>query len=431
MLFRRKTKTPGSLRNNASEVSSVVPRIQLPVDMLEIGMRVIELDRPWTEVPVIFQGFQIDNPEQIQLLRHYCDWVLIESGKKKIALLEARIERLSAECEKPLKEAHALSHELPKARETYARGQFFVDEVLEDIRQNRELDFQAARPLIRDCVKSIEANANAMFWMTRIKSQDAYTAEHCLRVAVYAITLGHFMGMSEDVLEVLGLCGLLHDIGKMKVDPAILHKPGALTAEEMAHMRQHAEMGYQLLESHYTLDPIVSDVTRHHHERIDGTGYPDKLKEWQISRFARLISIVDAFDAMTSDRCYRKGLATSEALRVLYRGRNEQFDASIAEAFIRMIGIYPPGTLLELTSGEIAVVVGTHPGKKLKPQVEILLDTDKHPTTPYVLNLSDTPVDPRGCVYAIKRALPDGAYGISLEGRIGEIVGPAGSNKNW
>ncbi|WP_404365903.1 HD-GYP domain-containing protein [Marinobacter sp.] len=425
MFFRRKPKDGASRRKSSDgkpETGRIIPRTRLPVDMLETGMRVVKLDRPWTQVPVLFQGFIIDTPAQIQTLRHYCHWVMVEGDEKTIAVLQARVSDLHRRLSEPLPEFRSLVKELPRARTAYLGSQAFVDRILYDIEHSRELDLREARPLIQGCVKSIQANANAMFWLARIKSQDAYTAEHCLRVAVYAIAFGRFLGMPEEDLTVIGLCGLLHDIGKLKIDPAILHKPGALTDEEMCKMRRHAEFGYQLLQSQHTLEPIVGDVTRHHHERMDGRGYPYQLQEWQISRFARLIAIVDAFDALTSDRCYREGVPTSEALRILYRGRGVQFDAEMIEAFIRMVGVYPAGTLVELNTGEVALVIASHPGKKLKPRVELLLDADKRARTPYIVDLADTPLDAGGIPYSIRQPLPDGAYGVSLEGRINGVI---------
>lgn len=423
MLFRRKAgssqkHTTPSARAHAAQLI----RARLPVDLLEAGMRVVKLDRPWTEVPVMFQGFVIGDNRHVETLRHYCRWVLVEGEAHQIEAAQERQARRQAKINQAQVEKKPLSQVLPAAQRTYSRTQAFVDRTLAAIQRGQPPQLDEARPLIQACVKSIGANVNAMFWLTRIKSQDAYTAEHCLRVAVYAIAFARFLDMPEQDLEVVGLCGLLHDIGKVKVRNEVLNKPGALTESEMDEIRQHTELGYQLLQSHHSLEPIVADVTRHHHERIDGRGYPDQLAEWQISRFARVIAIVDAYDAITSDRCYRQGLPAADALRILYRGRGEQFDAEMIEAFIRMMGIYPPGTLVELNTGEIGLVIATHPGKKLKPRVEILLNHDKLPQIPYIIDLSNDPVDGDGHLYTIERPLPDGAHGVSLGRRIQQIV---------
>lgn len=394
----------------------VLERVRLPVDLLQSGMKVVKLDRPWTEVPALFQGFTLQTETEARVLRQYCAWVVVEDEAEKLAPILDQIPHLKQRTTEPLQETRTLEQELPRAADAWSRTQQFVEKVIRDIEQHNDLELASARPLIRSCVDSVKANASAMFWMARIKNRDAYTAEHCLRVAIFTVAFARFLGLPEDDLEVAGMCGLLHDIGKLRVPDEILNKPGPLSPQEYEVMRKHITLGHELLKQDPSLDPIISDVTLHHHERIDGRGYPQQLPEWQISRFARLISIVDAYDAMTSDRCYRDGMSSADAVRILYKNRAQQFDADMVEAFIRMIGIYPPGSLVELNTGEVALVVSTHPGRKLKPKVEILRDEHKHPITPRVMDLgSQTTTD--GPAREIKAPLPDGAFGISLEGR--------------
>lgn len=422
MPFRRPSNDSRSRSEKNKKYVDTLVRTRLPVDLLIMGMRVIKLDRPWTEVPVLFQGFTIETPHQLSLLRQYCDWVLVESTSQILKPLLEQIEVRRKQREQPLPETRTLHEELPRAQMAFQSGQQFVQDMLSQIESGRELDLSEARPVIKLCVESISANPNAMFWMNRIKHEDAYTAEHCLRVAILAVAFARYLGMPRQDLEAAGLSGMLHDIGKMRVPGAILNKPGSLTREEMDEMRRHAEYGYNLLRSHHTLDPIVANVCRDHHERIDGRGYPRGLEEWQISRFARLISVVDVFDAITSDRVYRAGLPTTEAMRILYRERGKQFDPEMVEAFIRMVGVYPPGSLVELNTGEVAVVIATHPSYKLRPRVEILRNADKNPVTPRLIDLKDEPVTETGQTYAISAPLPDGAYGITLAARIDELT---------
>lgn len=425
MPFRRLSIGSRSKSDDKKKYANTLVRTRLPVDLLIIGMRVIKLDRPWTEVPVLFQGFTIEKQSQLSILRQYCDWVLVESTSQVLKPLLEQIEVLRKQREQPLPETRTLHEELPRAQKAFHAGQLFVQNMLAQIESGGELDLSAARPVIKQCVESISANPNAMFWMNRIKHEDAYTAEHCLRVGILAVAFARYLGMPKQDLEAAGLCGMLHDIGKMRVPGAILNKPGSLTREEMDEMRRHAEYGYEMLCSHHTLDPIVANVCRDHHERIDGGGYPRGLEEWQISRFARLISIVDVFDAITSDRVYRPGMPTTDAMRILFRERGKQFDPEMVEAFIRMVGVYPPGSLVELNTGEVAVVIATHPAFKLRPRVEILRDADKNPIKPRLIDLKDNPVAESGETYIISAPLPDGAHGITLAARIGELIGHA------
>lgn len=436
MWFRRKSskpartsgRSPQDLPANAPTPVATLQRVRLPVDLVKTGMRIVSLDRPWTQVPVLFQGFTLTDDAQAQILRQYCEWVLVEDEENRLnPVLDEASRRMRCTTE-PLPETRTLAQEIPRAKETWSRTQAFVEEVTRQIEAGNDLNLQSARPIIRECVESVKANASAMFWMSRIKSRDAYTAEHCLRVAIFCVAFARFLGLPDDDLETVGMCGLLHDLGKLKVPDEILNKPGALTPDEYTVMRQHTTLGYELLRADPNLDPIISDVTCHHHERMDGRGYPQQLKEWQISRFARLVSIVDAFDAITSDRCYRDGLPTSDAIRILYRNRGQQFDTNMVEAFIRMVGVYPPGSLVELSTGEVAIVVATHPGRKLKPRVEILLDADKHPVEPRMIDLAAASTGSRQAVPEIAHPLSDGAYGVSLHERIQQLIAVPGHN---
>lgn len=436
MWFRRKSSKPavkspgsaGTIPHSARSPVSDLRRARLPVDLLKPGMRIVSLDRPWTQVPVLFQGFTLTRDNEARILRQYCEWVLVEDEEDRLNPVLDQVSLLRRRTTEPLSETRTLAQEIPRAQEAWSRTQAFVEEVTRRIEAGNDLNLQSARPVIRECVESVKANASAMFWMSRIKARDAYTAEHCLRVAIFSVAFARFLGLPDDDLETVGMCGLLHDLGKLKVPDEILNKPGALTPDEFSIMRQHTTLGYELLRADSGLDPIISDVTCHHHERMDGRGYPQQLAEWQISRFARLVSIVDAFDAITSDRCYRDGLPTSDAIRILYRNRGQQFDASMVEAFIRMIGVYPPGSLVELSTGEVAIVVATHPGRKLKPRVEIMLDADKRPVEPRVIDLAANTAFQGQTSPEIARPLSDGAFGVSLHDRIQRLMAAPDQN---
>ena len=429
MWFWRKKKAPladgvaqGQGEQRRSTQTTEWVRVRVPTDLLAMGMRVVDLDRPWTEVPTRFQDMTIEYPEDIATLRHHCDFVEVEIDAALYEQLKPQLGGFFSATPGALTETRTLAEEMPRAKEVWNATQSYVDSVLEAIERGETLPVAEARPLVQQCIRSISANPNAMFWMSRIKDEDAYTAEHCLRVGIYAITFGRYLGLPEKDLETVGLCGLLHDIGKMRVDPAVLNKPGALTAEEMKHMQRHPELGYELLHSEHTVEPIVLDVALHHHERINGRGYPHRLEGEQISSYSRLVAIVDVFDAMTSDRCYRAGMSTADALRILYQGRGEQYDAQMIESFIRMIGLYPSGTLVELSSGEVALVIGTHPEQKLRPRVEILLDSNKQPCAPRIVDLSRDHQSESGRL-AVRSSLPDGTFGITVAGRIEQLAG--------
>ncbi|WP_372956666.1 HD-GYP domain-containing protein [Marinobacter sp.] len=413
-------------RKRLSKVVATQRQVDIPASRARIGMHVVGLDRPWEQVPVLFQSFVIHNPEQVEILRTHCQWITVERtawteqvAREALAHLKATAAGSDFEAKRPLAE------ELPHAIRRYRDAQTYIDDLLDRVADGRELPLEQARTIVRNCINSISSNPNAMFWLTRIRHRDAYTAEHCVRVGILSITFGRFIGLSEQQLETVGLSGMLHDVGKMRVPPEILNKPGALSPEEWQVMRRHAEYGFKLLTSDHQVEPDVQQAALSHHERLDGKGYPQALSAPAISQFTRMVSIVDAYDAMTSDRTYRKGIPTSEALRIIYKNRGGQFDDLLVEAFIRMIGIYPPGSLVELHTGEIAVVLATSPRNKLHPLVEVVVDRHGHPCRSRVLNLGESPDDDEGVTYTIRRALPDGVAGFSLAEHIRHQSDPA------
>ncbi len=389
--------------------------VKIPADSLEIGMHVIRVDRPWTDVPVLLQGLTLKTPEDLQLIRKHCLYAFIEV-EKEFWLDPARQHLKKEEISYPgLREQEEINKVLPEARFTFEQTKFHVKDVLESIHCSRKIDMKASRKAVQHCVKNIIRNANALLWLTQIKEQDAYTSEHCLRVGILAIAFGRFLGLNESDLELLGLCGMLHDVGKVKVPDDILNKPSQLSNSEFEIMKQHATLGKTILESQEHAHKLIIDTAHYHHERIDGKGYPEQISAKYLHKFVRIISIVDAYDAITSARCYKGSAPAFEALKILFNERDIHFDSELTEAFIRMIGIYPPGTLVEMTNGEVGLVVSANANLRLKPKVELVMTPDHKFRAPYIINLEENITDAQGKVYAIKKGLSNGTYGVNVK----------------
>lgn len=237
--------------------------------------------------------------------------------------------------------------------------------------------------VVRKCVDKVMQNPNAILWLARLKNSDDYTAEHSVNVSLLAIALGRHMGMNSGELENLGLCALLHDVGKVNVADEILNKSGPLNSAEFHEMAKHTIYAKKLLTERNDIYPGVIDVAYNHHERLDGKGYPRGIDGSEISMFTRVVTIVDAYDAMTSDRCYRKGISSLAALTIINKNKGTQFDANAAEIFIAMIG-YPAGYLMEMKNAEVGV------------------------------NLSQYPNDTYGNQYEEKSVFRSGAFGINM-----------------
>src|SRR5690606_36893319 len=222
------------------------------------------------------------------------------------------------------------AEESAAVRGVYREARRLTKSLMDDVRLGGVINTEQAKETVKDCVQSILRNADALLWMSKMRSQDEYTSEHCLNVCILAIAFGRHLGMSEPELQKLRLCGLLHDVGKMRIPPAVLNKVEPLTDKEFNIIKAHTVHGRNLLMSSPGVFNGAVDVAYSHHERIDGTGYPRKLKASGISDFARIIAIVDAYDAMTADRCYSTAISTTDALKNIFRDRGTHFDERLS-----------------------------------------------------------------------------------------------------
>lgn len=415
--------------------------VKVPAAQVQIGMFVAELDRPWLGTPFLLQGFEVRSKSQIRTLMDYCHhvYVLREGAPRKVpdvltptieppprknigallpgARMRPRMQpkrtlvrsRPPYEAQKPVR----LEHE--EARKVLDAGRVNVKGLLQSARTGQMLDTAVAEAAVEACVHSILRNPDAMIWMSRIKNRNEYTAEHCLNVCILAIAFGRHLRMEEDDLHLLGLCGLLHDVGKMHIPGEILDKPGQLTPDEFAIMKRHTVLGHEILKRQSgALPELALDVVLNHHERPDGKGYPRGLGEREIAEFTRIISVVDAYDAITSNRCYAPEQPSADAQKIIFQSRGAQFDEQIALQFIQAIGPYPPGTLVELRNGMAGIVLAGKPRFRHLPTVLVLRDADKQPMAEHTVDLDQTDSGALGKEFLIKRTLADGTYGISL-----------------
>lgn len=390
--------------------------VKVPSDQLEMGMHVSKLDRPWLETPFLLQGFTINTQEDLDSLRNICEYVFIDVLKSHYVNPEVRSNVVTpGATPKQYKTTTTVENEIHRAAVAYQQSLDEIKTLLVKIDGGKSVHSKLVKQHVKECVDSIERNPSAMMWLTRIKHADQYTAEHCINVGVLAMALGRHLGVNRDQLELLGLSGVLHDVGKMKLDQEVLFKEGRLTAEEFDHIKLHADHGKEMLESDPSVPPEVVAAAYSHHERMDGHGYPQRLPEKDISFYARVVSIVDAYDAITSKRCYSPSRSSAEALKILYDCAGTQFDKQLVVKFIEAIGIYPPGSVVEMDSGEIGVVLSADPDNRLLPKIALLLDANKDPMPQRVIDLKLERTRNSAVQHRIKSVLQDGAHGIDLE----------------
>ena len=410
--------------------------VRIPAQALKKGMYVSGIDRPWEETPFLFQGFIIENDGDLRTLQEYCDHVTVDIRQSKhlregdrtrhheesiatgrvAAATKGKmaVEEALHHFGPPPKRSRTLANELHPAIETYEQANRLVKSTMEGIRLGRSVDTQSAKAAVAGCVDSIIRNPEAMLLLSRLKTREHYTSEHSLNVSILSIAFGRHLGMDRRQLNEIGLCGMLHDMGKMMAPDEVLNKPGRLEGEEIEIMKRHPLDGRNILMSSSGLSHAAIDAAYGHHERSDGSGYPEGVRSDRISLYTKIVSIVDVFDAVTSDRAYRDGATTSEALNLLHAKRGEHYDPSLVLKFTECIGAYPVGTVVELHNGEIGLVVQVHPTARLKPRIRLFLDEQGKPRDPMLIDLAAGALDARGVEYRIKTAHHPRKFNLDL-----------------
>lgn len=390
--------------------------VKIHISELKIGMFISKLDREWLDTPFLLQGFLVETEEDIDVVAEYCKYIWIDEVQHKKPSAAAEHPVLTGS-KKPTRYINKVStqQEHRKAIGIYTNTKRITKSLLDSIALQGVIDTKEAKAVVHDCVQSVIRNPNALMWMSKIREADDYTAEHSMNVCIYAISFGRHLGLDEGDLQKLGLCALLHDVGKMRVPAEVLNKPDKLTEKEFNMIKAHTVHGRNLLMASPGMLPSAIDVAYGHHERMDGNGYPRKIKGSGTSTFTRIVAIVDAYDAMTANRCYAPAITPTEALNNIYKDKGTHFDDRLATEFIRCIGIYPPGTLVELKNGMIAIVLSAHPKYSRLPKVIAVRDSEKALCKERIYDLSAVHSGKLDNGYLIVRTLVDGEFGVHLK----------------
>jgi len=392
-----------------SQYQSSTRKIKIDVHALAIGMFVCDLDRPWIESPFLLQGFLLQTPGDIQSVQNVCDYVYVdpEKGTRKNGTqpIAGKPKRQDYVFNSTFEDAYT------SANKTYQSTHALVKSTMDDIRFGNAIDTSKAKGAIKNCVDAILQNPNTMILLAQIKDKDEYTSQHSLNVCILSIVIGRHLGMSIKELEDLGLCGLLHDMGKIKIPLEILNKEGNLSPDEFEIMKQHSILGRDILISARNVPPSTVDVAYSHHEKLDGSGYPRGIKAEGITQNTRIVTIADTYDAITSERVYQTARPHLQALNILTKARGSHFDTHLVISFIACIGVYPPGSIVEFSNGEVGIVFEVTPTTKTKPKVLLVLDANKAPRKESVLDLSKS----ANSNYIIKEVLKQKAHGIDIK----------------
>jgi putative nucleotidyltransferase with HDIG domain len=271
----------------------------------------------------------------------------------------------------------AIIDEMPKAKRVKNEAKKAITEIMGDIKMGKQVEVEKAEHVVELMVDSVFRNVDALTSLSRIKDQDSYLFMHSVNVCVLMISFCRFLGIERETINKVGIGALLHDIGKTNLPLDLLNKADKLTEEEFAVIQKHSELGRDMLLQNPKIPEEAVNVAYQHHERYDGTGYPNGLKGDKVSQFGQMASIVDVYDAITSDRVYHKGMEPAEAIRKIFEWSKHHFKEELCNFFIKCVGIYPVGTLVRLESGLLAVVVEPGKASLIQPVVRAVYDVVK------------------------------------------------------
>jgi HD-GYP domain-containing protein (c-di-GMP phosphodiesterase class II) len=352
---------------------------------LRTGMFIHDLDCGWMEHPFVRNRFVLRADEEIQkIVAAGIRGVMIDCSRGldvDDAPTEAEARAVIEQAMVALADAPVatrrvtLAEELERAARIRSQARGLVKSVMQDARLGKAAALDQVAPVVQDITESILRNPAALIGLSHIKTKDDYTFLHSVSVCTLLVAFCGARGMDARTIYEGGLGGLLHDTGKALVPDHILNKPGRLTDDEFALVKRHPRDGWEILRQAPGIGQIPLDITLHHHERRDGSGYPDAQSEGGISELAQMAAIVDVYDAITSDRSYHKGMPASDALRKLLEWSKFHFDPALVQEFIRCVGIYPVGTLVLLESARLGVVVEAHESSLLTPKVNVFFNT--------------------------------------------------------
>ena len=398
-------------------------RKTVPVAELKFGMYVAELDRPWTDTPFKFQGFVLENEEQIAILQQHCKLVFVDPDRSEVlaklpdsTLLRSAVDLSRTKVTKYSEQA-PIEKEFVTAVRQHAAGTAALNEaVLAPLKAGGTLDAQRVNEAVNGLTESVLRNPDAMLLFTQLKAKGDYTQSHALDSSVYMTVFGRFLEMSPADIALLGHLGLLQDVGKVRVPTALIEKRERLSEAELTELRQHVEHSRAILRETSGLPSALPDLAVLHHERHDGSGYPNKLKGKEIGLIGSIAGIVDTFAALTARRPYAEALAPSTALSILYKHRGTLLDGFLVEQFIRCIGIFPLGSVVELNSGETGIVIAQNLAKRLQPRIMLVRDAAGNELKPQKLvDLSREPKTASGEPYRIRKTLEYGRVPVQAE----------------
>ena len=382
----------------------------MPVGQLQFGMYVAELDRPWTDTPFMFQGFHLRTDQQLEALKKFCKHVFVDMEKTGVedrsrprtALPGFKIRGNTA-----YPETVSVETEVQRAAPVYTQTVAAVNELLRPLTQGSTvLEGREVRESVTRLTDSVVRNPDALLLVSKLREKSAAAHARALQVSIYMIVFARFLELAREELELLGLLGLLQDVGKTQLPASIMEKQGPLTPEQAEFAKKHVALSAEILKATPGLPSRLPELALLHHERQDGSGYPRGLKGEQIGLYGSIAAIADTFDALTAVRPYAETLSPSSALSFLYKERGTGYHSELVEQFIQCVGAFPVGSVVELNSAEVGIVIAQNLVRRLKPRVMVVLDGQGNPMRPHkILDLDKDPKVRPDEPYRIRRTM--------------------------
>jgi HD-GYP domain-containing protein (c-di-GMP phosphodiesterase class II) len=396
------------------------------VEDLDFGMYVSQLDRPWLDSPFLIQGFVIKDEDELAQLREHCEYVYVDLEQS--STLPSQASPVSPSRARPSGDASpevpdpsskrddrvSVEKEIEFARSARASLKEAVGSLMDAVRDGKKPNVEQLRDSVAEMESSIIRNPDAFMLLRSLQERDSYTFSHCIDSSVMAIAFARHLGLPKDQVSDLGLGALLADIGKVRISPSVLTAARRLSGAELEEARTHVTHSVDIMKELPGMSPRVLSIASTHHERFDGSGYPQGLSGDQIPLMGCIAGLVDWFDALTSDRPYGDAESLQTVVQMLYQCRDASFPGELVERFIQMLGVYPIGTLVELSTGEVGIVIGQNRHRRLRPKVMLVLDSEKRPlhVNPVRDLLSETTAED-GSELTVLTTLSPGSYGIS------------------
>jgi len=364
---------------------------------LKIGMYVSRLDRPWVQTPFLIQGFFIKDEIEICSLVKYCDFVFIDTDlgvradkycdmaqtihTKQTLIPDSQVEGILDTGKKTVDyvDKKTTIEELPEAKLALEKASECVARIVEHDLRKGQLNVTTVKNAVEPILDSMIRNSDAFMWLSKMRQHDSNSYERSVQNCALGIAFGRHMGLNKRALNTLAIGLLMMDIGKTRLSKELLEKSTPYTPAETEVVRKHVDYSVEILRSAKDINENIINIALTHHERYDGSGYPNGLIGIQTPAYGRMAAIIDCYDAMITTRPYRPAIAEHKALQSIYNLGGKAFQQELVEQFMQCMGVYPTGSLVELSSGAVAAILSQNAQQKLKPRVLLLLDENKQP----------------------------------------------------